>query len=240
MSNGGLQQSSKRTGRPRNSGRASANPREEILHAASLLFTQQGVAATTISEIAQSVGLRQSSMYYYFKSKEEILAAVMEKNRESLHHGERLLRADGPVAPRLYAFCVIDVRQLCTAPLDFYELETSASAQPQVFEGFDDDYLSLRKVAEALIAAGVESGELRSKDAHRSALMMLANHEGAQHRLFHTLCEEDPDRRSTDIVASEVADYNVAALLADPDRIDDVRKAGLELVGEADRESLAS
>lgn len=193
-----------------------------------MLFTQKGVAATTISEIAQSVGLRQSSMYYYYRSKEEILAAVMEKNRESLKHGQRLTTHSGPAAPRLYAFSFIDLRQLCTAPLDFYELETSAVAQPQVFEGFEADYASLRGVVEQLIGQGVKTGELRTPNPERAALMLLAGNEGAQHRFFHALPVDD--RPEVEDLAREITDHNVSALLADTSTLDAVREAGLGLV----------
>lgn len=222
----------KRTGRPRNSGRDSDNPREEILKEASRLFTAQGVAATTISQIAESVGLRQSSMYYYYKSKEEILSTLMEKNRESLTLAEKLMEEDGPVAPRLYAFLYTDVRQLCTAPLDFYELEIAAQAQPQVFEGFDDDYDKLRSVAARLLALGAESGELRTHDPDGTAPMLLSLNEGAQHRLWHSRREGETVPESSHGLAQSVADYHLSSLLTDVSALAEVRDAARDFVAE--------
>ncbi|TQL70658.1 TetR family transcriptional regulator [Nocardioides albertanoniae] len=222
----------KRTGRPRNSGRDSANPREEILKEASRLFTAQGVAATTISQIAESVGLRQSSMYYYYKSKEEILSTLMEKNRESLTLAEKLMEEDGPVAPRLYAFLYTDVRQLCTAPLDFYELEVAAQGQPQVFEGFDDDCDKLRAVSARLVELGVDSGELRETDPVDTALMLLSLNEGAQHRLWHGRREDEAAPTNSHALARSVADYHLSSLLADASTLAAVRDAGRAFVTE--------
>ncbi|MGH3352349.1 MAG: TetR/AcrR family transcriptional regulator [Nocardioides sp.] len=222
----------KRTGRPRNSGRDSANPREEILKEASRLFTAQGVAATTISQIAESVGLRQSSMYYYYKSKEEILSALMEKNRESLTLAEKLLEEDGPAAPRLYAFLYADVRQLCTAPLDFYELEVAALAQPQVFEGFDDDCDKLRSAAAQLLELGVDSGELRETDPATTALMLLSLNEGAQHRLWHSRRDDEKAPSSSAALAQSVADYHLSSLLTDSSSLAEVREVGRAFVTE--------
>ena len=230
----------KRTGRPRNSGRDSANPREEILKEASRLFTAQGVAATTISQIAESVGLRQSSMYYYYKSKEAILSTLMEKNRESLTLAEKLLEDDGPVAPRLYAFLYADVRQLCTAPLDFYELEVAALAQPSVFEGFEDDGEKLRSVATRFLELGAESGELSASDPAGTALILLSLNEGAQHRLWHGRREDEAGPVDPDDLAQSVADYHLSSLLTDATALAAVRDAGRDFVAEYEDDDSAA
>lgn len=50
-----------------------------ILSAARKLFNRYGFRKTTMDEIAQSTGKGKSSLYYYFKSKEEVFAAVVEE-----------------------------------------------------------------------------------------------------------------------------------------------------------------
>ena len=59
--------------------RAPAATADEILAAASRLFGDHGVDGTTMAQIAAGAGLQQSSLYYYFRSKEEILAAIVAK-----------------------------------------------------------------------------------------------------------------------------------------------------------------
>ena len=54
-------------------------PRDEILAAATRLFAERGVAEVTMSEIAVRAGLRQASLYYWFRRKEEILAEIVEQ-----------------------------------------------------------------------------------------------------------------------------------------------------------------
>lgn len=51
--------------------------REKILAAALDLFAQQGFSATSIRQIAQQVGVRESSIYNHFRSKDEILRTVL-------------------------------------------------------------------------------------------------------------------------------------------------------------------
>jgi AcrR family transcriptional regulator len=52
--------------------------REEIIQVASRLFSLKGYNATSLQDIAAEVGLHKTSLFHYFKNKEEILMEVME------------------------------------------------------------------------------------------------------------------------------------------------------------------
>lgn len=52
--------------------------RSEILAAAGELFRNQGYVNTTVEAIIQQVGVAKGTFYYYFKSKEDILDALVE------------------------------------------------------------------------------------------------------------------------------------------------------------------
>ncbi|MFC6632799.1 TetR/AcrR family transcriptional regulator [Microbulbifer taiwanensis] len=56
------------------SGRAT---REQIVEAADRLFYQQGFEHTSFAHIADAVQISRGNFYYHFKSKDEILAAVI-------------------------------------------------------------------------------------------------------------------------------------------------------------------
>lgn len=53
------------------------NRRAELIRAAGRLFREKGYAATTIRDIAAAVGMRSGSPFYHFKSKQEMLKAVV-------------------------------------------------------------------------------------------------------------------------------------------------------------------
>jgi AcrR family transcriptional regulator len=53
--------------------------RNEILDAAEQLMANQGFRETSISDICKASGLPVGSVYHYFKSKDGLLAAVMER-----------------------------------------------------------------------------------------------------------------------------------------------------------------
>jgi AcrR family transcriptional regulator len=52
----------------------------EILDAAEPLFYAKGYNETAINEIAKKVGVVEGTLYYYFKSKEEILEALVNRH----------------------------------------------------------------------------------------------------------------------------------------------------------------
>jgi len=53
--------------------------RDRLIDAAMRLFVENGFEATGVSAILQSAGVRSGSLYYFFKSKEELLIAVLER-----------------------------------------------------------------------------------------------------------------------------------------------------------------
>lgn len=56
--------------------------REEIIEKAIQVFRQQGYHQTSMSDLATACGLQKGSFYHYFKNKEALMQAVLEK----LHH----------------------------------------------------------------------------------------------------------------------------------------------------------
>lgn len=55
------------------------NKREQIVAAADQLFYQQGFERTSFAHIADAVSISRGNFYYHFKSKDEILDAVIER-----------------------------------------------------------------------------------------------------------------------------------------------------------------
>lgn len=50
-----------------------------IIHAALKLFSSKGYAATSIRDLAKETKLTSSTLYYYVKSKKDLLVLIMEK-----------------------------------------------------------------------------------------------------------------------------------------------------------------
>ena len=77
--------------------------REEILDAAEKLFAAKGFDNTSTGDILDAVGLARGTLYYHFKSKEEILDGVIGRitNRLMQDAGEIVRKKELPVLERL-------------------------------------------------------------------------------------------------------------------------------------------
>jgi len=58
--------------------------RDAILNSAAALFASRGVAATTIRQIADEVGILSGSLYHHFESKEAIVDEIVSSYLEDL------------------------------------------------------------------------------------------------------------------------------------------------------------
>ena len=70
------------------------NTRKEILEASLELFSVQGFEATSISQIADAVGIRKASLYSHFESKQAILDALLKEVLEQYAARSVFARAD--------------------------------------------------------------------------------------------------------------------------------------------------
>src|SRR3989337_713763 len=60
-------------------GRERRMQREEILAAAAQIFRDKGYHATSMQDIAEAVHLQKGSLYHHMRSKEEILASLLDR-----------------------------------------------------------------------------------------------------------------------------------------------------------------
>jgi len=211
----------RRTGRPRVATRQfTGDPVDEILAAASHLFGELGVGGTTMSRIAKEVGLRQSSLYYYFSRKEEIVATLVARaNVLSLELIERISAEGGSAPLQLYRFVRGDVIALSALPFDINEIHRVAARDPEGFATYWVERTALERHLSRIIRRGISDGDLRSVHVRRAALTVLSNDEGVQN--WYRGAMSTPSLR----VGTEMADLTVGGLLADTTTLDRIREA---------------
>lgn len=74
--------------------------RERLVETARLLFWEKGYEATGMAEILKRARANSGSFYHFFKSKEDLLLAVLEKYRRMLHPvviGPAFSRTEDPI-----------------------------------------------------------------------------------------------------------------------------------------------
>lgn len=81
----------------------SAIRRNEILDVAEKLFGTKGYEATTTSDLLEELGIARGTLYYHFKSKEDILDAMIARMNDSLVNQAARIAGDKsqPVLERL-------------------------------------------------------------------------------------------------------------------------------------------
>lgn len=142
--------------------RRCAETRERIIGAALQLFSDHGVAATTIEDITNAADVGKGTFFNYFPSKEHIIAHLcqmqMGKIREfvsqSLHSTESMGRV-------LYKLSLIVTDKFSDSPalarsllVPFF---SNDSAREQMAVDFEED----RRILAKLMEARQERGELR-------------------------------------------------------------------------------
>ena len=59
--------------------------RENIASAASVLFMENGITATSMSDIAEAAGYSKATLYVYFENKEEIIGLLVLESMQKLY-----------------------------------------------------------------------------------------------------------------------------------------------------------
>lgn len=138
--------------------------KEKIKRSALNLFVAQGVDGTGVREIAKASGITEGAMYRHFKGKDELVWTLFLENYVAL--AEKLEARQAPeqsAKDKLGAM----VRGFC----EFYDDDETLFrflllVQHGQLEKIDDDTPSPVKVVAAVVQAGLESGELKSKNTY--------------------------------------------------------------------------
>jgi AcrR family transcriptional regulator len=78
--------------------------REAILDGAARLFNQQGINGGTLADVARGVGLAANSLTYYYRRKEDLACACLERAMEALVAAADAAVNDGGIEARVRGF----------------------------------------------------------------------------------------------------------------------------------------
>lgn len=98
--------------------------KERIVDEALTLFSRQGYKGTSVKNIADAVGIKDSSIYKHFKSKREIIDAIVDQMRRCMDQmsvDAGLPQEDNETAAAIYGrMTVEDLQQLSRKVFLFY------------------------------------------------------------------------------------------------------------------------
>jgi TetR/AcrR family fatty acid metabolism transcriptional regulator len=148
---------------------AVGDKREAILRAATRVFAENGYFNSKVADVARQAGVADGTVYLYFKSKEEILRSIFDRNTtEAINEGREELAKIGDPREKLRRIARHHLERLGAdrdlAVVFQVELRGTTKFMQEFSAAGLAEYLGLiREVFEEGQAAGVFRKELKAK-----------------------------------------------------------------------------
>ena len=156
--------------------------KNQILEAATTVFARLGFHRARMDDIVQEAHLSKGALYWYFKSKDAVIEALLKRIFDiefaELH---ALTQAEGPASERLITYIrrsAADLERMTwfvPIALEFYGLISRHNVVKQTVKQY------LRRLQEGfagIVQQGIDSGEFREMDALAAATAMSGMYEG--------------------------------------------------------------
>lgn len=176
--------------------RSSISNKDIVLQTASTLFLTKGFQVTSMDEIVALSKVSKTNIYYHYKSKEELLLAIVDQLISRYEERiSRTLTQDMSIPAkmeRLFRILTEDNEQIdyvggCPFLTLYTQTSHSSSEARAKIKAFFDKQL---QVVEKLLEEGMEKKELsRNLPVHETAVMIVTSIEGA---LFLTKATNNP------------------------------------------------
>ena len=144
---------------------ANGDRRQAILACAAELFATRGVAATTVRQIADEVGILSGSLYHHFESKEAIVDEIISSYLEDLRHRYReVLKLQTDPRSTLLDLVVTSLQVVEAHPhaTEIYQNDVSYLLQYERFSYIRQASRDVQSTWLQVIKAGMAEGVFRS------------------------------------------------------------------------------
>jgi AcrR family transcriptional regulator len=158
----------------------SEDRKSEILDAALEVFSEMGLSDASVDDVVRRSGLSKGTLYWYFKSKDRLVGALMKRFfTQELEKVRVFQQGPGLVRERLlrYSRDVVAIieRMPRALTLEFYAV---AVRQKWVRKFLGELYARYCSELAAVIREGIEEGEFREVDAVQTAAAITGLCEG--------------------------------------------------------------
>lgn len=160
----------------------SAERRAQIIEAALACFVREGYNNTTMDDIVAESGLSKGSLYWYFKSKDDLFATALmsvfvDVGQEAFAALEQCTTASDKMRAVARAATGFGraAEGLFNLFLEFWASSPRREEASQLWVGLLAQY---KDVVVGIIEQGVESGEFKPVDAEQLVWAMMAAYDG--------------------------------------------------------------
>jgi len=162
------------------------NKKSVILESATTLFSEKGFRETSMAELSKITGAAEGTIFYHFKTKEELFVSILEELKKSIvqefedyFRGSEfktgLQMVEGAVSFYLLLSTKMEDRFLLLHRHDPYELAQSNSVCRRHLE---DIYNCFVNIFEKAILRGQEDGSVVRTPARKTALIIFSMVDG--------------------------------------------------------------
>ena len=160
--------------------------KSEIIDTATVLFASKGFSNTSMAEVASLTGIAGATIFYHFKTKEELFVSVLENVKTGLvqafslyfqeeHFPSGLERLLGAVAYHLH---LSEVKKEWFLLLRRHYTHELAAVHPACRRHLEVVYTCLVEIFEKALTIGQGDGSIGPLSAKKTALIILAMVDG--------------------------------------------------------------
>lgn len=151
------------------------NRRRDIAGAAMKLILERGLQDTSMCEIAQAAGMGKSSLYDYFKSKDEIIVfAIEEATARLIERARAIAQLELPPEERLRQIMLMHLRFLQADKSLLWRLTTEAQRlRPESQKRIQEKRYAYQDLVRSIIEEGIAQGRFRRVNALNAARLLI-------------------------------------------------------------------
>ncbi len=176
--------------------------RSQILNAARLLLFSSGIDSVSISGIASKAELGVGTIYFYFKNKEEIFAALQEEGLTLLYSNISQLIEKEPVPEKQLAGIANAYYRFSEENKNYFDIINYFLSSPTIFfeqelkQQIDMSGHKILKIIRDTILNGIRQGFFKEAEPGRFSIMFWGTLHGLLHfkKLEHTVLEHENHR----------------------------------------------
>jgi TetR/AcrR family transcriptional regulator, cholesterol catabolism regulator len=155
--------------------RKKASKKEFILKKAAFMFREKGFAATSMRDLAETVGIEAASLYNHIRSKNEMLEAIcFDVANRFNNHMDELELSDQKTITKIETLLRFHIREMVEhfEEVMVCDREWKHLAEPYL-ANFHNQRRTYRKRFAAIIEDGIKKNEIKKIDAPTAVLIML-------------------------------------------------------------------
>ncbi len=168
---------------------SACNKKKMILEISRDLFAKYGFSKTTLDDIANAIGMKKPSLYYYYNSKETILFDVIQNEKKTyLNELTATIKSKSKICDKVLEYELAKIKYLRAAvnPYDMtvsLYLEIKNKIQTVLEEIIKDE----ETIVKQIIDEGIRNNEIKKCDSKGLAKSIVTISEAIRYReLYNT------------------------------------------------------